>query len=118
MDERTFRALVQAGAVRRVRIIAGGARFHVEADTATGTLSPQPAKAKQRPGARSMPRHAGCAVSASALRNSTSAAANRSHAGWRCDALPTWGFGCSATRGRTRADLLGINDRYDPGRRP
>ena len=38
MNEKTLRALVNAGAVRRVRIIADGARFHVEADTATGTL--------------------------------------------------------------------------------
>ncbi|HET6632610.1 MAG TPA: hypothetical protein VFG73_07885 [Rhodanobacteraceae bacterium] len=38
MDEKTFRALVAAGAIRRVRIVADGARFHVEADTATGTL--------------------------------------------------------------------------------
>lgn len=38
MDERTLRALVAAGAIRRVRIIADGARFHVEADTPTGTL--------------------------------------------------------------------------------
>lgn len=38
MNEQTLRALVNAGAVRRVRIIADGARFHVEADTATGTL--------------------------------------------------------------------------------
>jgi hypothetical protein len=38
MNEQTLRALVNAGAVRRIRIIADGARFHVEADTATGTL--------------------------------------------------------------------------------
>ena len=38
MNEQTLRELVNAGAVRRVRIIADGARFHVEADTATGTL--------------------------------------------------------------------------------
>lgn len=38
MDEKTLRALIQAGAVRRVRIIAHGARFHVEADTATSTV--------------------------------------------------------------------------------
>lgn len=38
MNEKTLRALVNAGAVRRVRIIADGVRFHVEADTATGTL--------------------------------------------------------------------------------
>lgn len=38
MNEKTLRALVQAGAVRRVRIVADGARFHVEADTATSTV--------------------------------------------------------------------------------
>lgn len=38
MNERTLRALVEAGAIRRVRIIADGARFHVEADTATATV--------------------------------------------------------------------------------
>lgn len=38
MNEKTLRALVAAGAVKRVRIIAAGARFHVEADTATVTV--------------------------------------------------------------------------------
>jgi len=38
MNEKTLRALVEAGAVKRVRIIAAGARFHVEADTATATV--------------------------------------------------------------------------------
>ena len=38
MNEKTLRALIDAGAIRRVRIIADGARFHVEADTATGTI--------------------------------------------------------------------------------
>lgn len=38
MNEKTLRALVEAGAVRRVRIVADGSLFHVEADTATGTL--------------------------------------------------------------------------------
>lgn len=38
MNEKTFRALAAAGAVRRVRVIADGARFHIEADTATGCL--------------------------------------------------------------------------------
>ena len=37
MNEKTLRALVDAGAVKRVRIIADGAYLHVEADTATGT---------------------------------------------------------------------------------
>jgi hypothetical protein len=48
MDEKTFRVLVDAGAVRRVRIIADGARFHVEADTATGTLVAATAKGAPR----------------------------------------------------------------------
>lgn len=38
MNEKTLRALIDAGAVKRVRIIADGARFHVEADTATTTV--------------------------------------------------------------------------------
>ncbi|MGH8274951.1 MAG: hypothetical protein ACRD22_00755 [Terriglobia bacterium] len=38
MNEKTLRALVEAGAIRRVRIVANGARFYVEADTATATL--------------------------------------------------------------------------------
>lgn len=48
MDEKTFRALVDAGAVRRVRIIAEGARFHVEVDTAGGTLIASTAKGKPK----------------------------------------------------------------------
>lgn len=38
MNEKTLRALVEAGAVKRVRIVADGARFHVEADTSTTTV--------------------------------------------------------------------------------
>lgn len=38
MNEKTLRALIDAGAVKRVRIIAEGARFHVEADTSTATI--------------------------------------------------------------------------------
>ena len=38
MNERTLRALVEAGAVKRVRIVAEGAHIHVEADTATGCV--------------------------------------------------------------------------------
>ncbi len=33
MNEKTLRALIDAGAVKRIRIIANGARFRVEADT-------------------------------------------------------------------------------------
>ncbi len=38
MNEKTLRALVEAGAVKRIRIVAVGARFHVEADTAVATI--------------------------------------------------------------------------------
>lgn len=38
MNEKTLRALVEAGAVKRLRIIAVGARFHVEADMGTSTV--------------------------------------------------------------------------------
>lgn len=39
MDEKTLRALVDAGAVKRVRIIGNGALFHVEVDTPNGALA-------------------------------------------------------------------------------
>lgn len=38
MNEKALRALVEAGAVRRARIIADGARFRIEADTASTTI--------------------------------------------------------------------------------
>lgn len=38
MNEKTIRALVDAGAVRRIRIVAQGARFHVEVDTQNATV--------------------------------------------------------------------------------
>jgi len=39
MNERTFRTLIEAGAVRKVIIVAQGARFHVEASTPNGSLT-------------------------------------------------------------------------------
>ncbi len=39
MNEKTLRALIEAGAVRRLRIIADGSRFHVEADTPNDTVT-------------------------------------------------------------------------------
>ena len=39
MNEKTLRALVQAGAIKRSRIVAHGGRFHIEFDTANGTLT-------------------------------------------------------------------------------
>ena len=38
MDEKTLRALVEAGALKRIRIIGDGALFHVEADMPTGSV--------------------------------------------------------------------------------
>ena len=39
MNEKTLRALVEAGAVKKVRIIANGACFHVEVDTPNGSVT-------------------------------------------------------------------------------
>ena len=39
MNEKTLKALVSAGAVKRVRIIGDGALFHVEADTPNGAVA-------------------------------------------------------------------------------
>jgi hypothetical protein len=39
MNEKTLRALVDAGAIKRSRIIGRGGRFHIEFDTATATLT-------------------------------------------------------------------------------
>jgi hypothetical protein len=39
MDEKTLRALVEAGAIKRIRIIGHGAFLHVEADTKTGSIT-------------------------------------------------------------------------------
>lgn len=41
MDERTLKALVAAGAVRKIDIIATGSRFHVEASTPNGAITAQ-----------------------------------------------------------------------------
>ena len=46
MDERTLRALVAAGAVRKIDIIATGARFHVEASTPNGPITAETRKGK------------------------------------------------------------------------
>ena len=39
MNEKTIRALVEAGAVKRTRIVARGGRFHVELDTPKGSVT-------------------------------------------------------------------------------
>jgi len=39
VNEKTIKALVDAGAIKRACIIAEGARFHVEVDTKTGSIT-------------------------------------------------------------------------------
>ena len=46
MDERMLRALVAAGAVRNINIIASGARFHIEARTPNGSVTAETLKGK------------------------------------------------------------------------
>ena len=46
MDEKTLKALVAAGAVRKVDIIATGAKFHVEASTRNGAITAETGKGK------------------------------------------------------------------------
>ena len=46
MDERMLKALVAAGAVKHVSIIASGARFHVEAKTPNGAVTAETRKGK------------------------------------------------------------------------
>lgn len=46
MDEKTMRALVSAGAIRRIDIIATGARFHIEASTPNGPITAQTRRGK------------------------------------------------------------------------
>jgi hypothetical protein len=46
MDERLMKALVAAGAVKRIDIIGNGARFHVEASTPNGSVTAETQKGK------------------------------------------------------------------------
>ena len=39
MNEKTLRALVDAGAIKRIEIVADGTRFYVKASTQTGSLT-------------------------------------------------------------------------------
>ena len=39
MNEKTLRAMIEAGAIRKVRIIADGSLFHVEVDTSVTTVT-------------------------------------------------------------------------------
>lgn len=46
MDERTLRALIQAGAIRKIRIIANGSHFYIEAEHITSTVKAHTQKGK------------------------------------------------------------------------
>ena len=46
MDEKMLRAMVAAGAIKRIEIIARGARFHVEASTPNGAITAKTRKGK------------------------------------------------------------------------
>jgi len=48
MDERMLKAMVAAGAIKNINIIASGARFHVEAKTPNGPITAETRKGKVR----------------------------------------------------------------------
>jgi hypothetical protein len=48
MDERLLKAMVAAGAIKNISIIASGARFHIEAKTPNGPITAETRKGKVR----------------------------------------------------------------------
>lgn len=48
MDERMLKAMVAAGAIKKINIIARGARFHIEAKTPNGPITAETRKGKVR----------------------------------------------------------------------
>jgi hypothetical protein len=48
MDERMLKAMVAAGAITNINIIASGARFHIEAKTPNGPITAETRKGKVR----------------------------------------------------------------------
>lgn len=46
MDEKMLKAMVAAGAIRKIDIIANGARFHIEARTPNGPVTAETLKGK------------------------------------------------------------------------
>lgn len=48
MDERMLKAMVAAGAIRHIDIVATGARFHVEASTPNGPIAAETRRGKIR----------------------------------------------------------------------
>jgi hypothetical protein len=46
MDEKMMKAMVAAGAVKKIRIIGHGSRFHIEANTPNGAVTAETHKGK------------------------------------------------------------------------
>jgi hypothetical protein len=46
MDEKMLKAMVAAGAIKKIDIIASGARFHIEAATPNGPITAETRKGK------------------------------------------------------------------------
>ena len=46
MDEKMLKTMVAAGAIKRINIIANGARFHIEARTPNGSVTAETHKGK------------------------------------------------------------------------
>ena len=46
MDEKMMKAMVAAGAIKKINIIGNGARFHIEANTPNGSITAETRKGK------------------------------------------------------------------------
>ncbi len=46
MNEKMLKAMVAAGAIKKINIIASGARFHIEANTPNGMVTAETQKGK------------------------------------------------------------------------
>jgi hypothetical protein len=46
MDEKMMKALVAAGAIKKINIVGNGARFHIEANTPNGRVTAETRKGK------------------------------------------------------------------------
>ena len=46
MDEKMMKALVAAGAIKKINIVGNGARFHIEANTPNGSVTAETRQGK------------------------------------------------------------------------
>lgn len=46
MDEKMIKAMVTAGAIKKINIVGHGARFHIEANTPNGSITAETRKGK------------------------------------------------------------------------